>query len=232
MARQSSRTTKLSRFPGWRSSDNTKVISRAATVTLDTKDDSVEIVETDTCGYVRDGVLADDGNIYMATEAFAAAVYALNPANSPAPCLIRFDTASGEFDDSYHVDLTTLFDGEVAGTLLVGPDNKPYLLALDDTDYEGPPVPRVLASSPVWNWAALTVGDTPSIEMLDADQDEDGLQTVTTAGSILPSWLGDEIYLPLLEGRDATHFRLFESSGPASEGADIVGLSFSSVRLK
>jgi hypothetical protein len=214
---------KIVAFPGWRSSDNTKIISRAAVVTLDTKTDTVEIVTDDTCGYARDGVLTDDGVIYMATEAYGAAVYELNPSNAPAPCLLRFDTKADEFDDSFYVDITTLFDGEVGGTLLTGPDNQPYLLTLDSELYDGAAHPRVLASSPVWNWAKLTVGDTPSVELLDG---------VTTTGSILPSLLGDEIYLPLLEGREATHFSLFGANGPQEAGTSIIGTSFSSVKLK
>lgn len=219
-------------FPGWRSTDNTKIIPRAATVTVNTETDEVSIVTDDTCGYVRDGILSDDGMIYMATEAFGSAVYHLNSANAPAPCLIRFDPTAGTFDDSFHTDLTTLFDGEVGGTLLIGPDNSAFILTLDDTDYAGPPVARVLASSPVWNWAHLNLSDTPSAELIDSDPDTDGIQPVTTGGSILPVPFGEEIYLPLLEGREATHFHKFGPNGPETEGSSIDGLSFSAVQVQ
>lgn len=223
---------KIMAFPGWRSADNTRVIARSAVVTLDTSTDTVAIDVDERCGYTRDGVLADDGMLYLATEAFASAVYHYNTDNAPAPCLIRFDTDSGSFDSSFQTDLTTVFDGAVAGTLLTGPDNEAYILTLDFSGYEGPPVPRVLASSPVWNWAALSLGDAPVVELLDADADVADVQPVTSPGSILPSLLGDELYLPLLEGRDATHFHRLGNNGPEVAGANVAGISFSSVKLK
>jgi len=144
--------------------------------------------------------------------------------------LLRYDVATDSFDD-YYVDLTTLTGGGVAGSLLTGPDGQPYLLSLDDTGYAGPPVARVLASSPFWTWNKLTVGDTPTLDVVDGNPNEDGTQSVVTGGSVIPVDLGDDIVLPLLEGRDATHFAPFTSEGPGESTRSIIGLAFSTVKL-
>ncbi len=210
-------------FAGWRTSDNAQVPDRAAVVMVDTESDSVAIATDERCGYVRDGVLASDGFVYLATEAFGAAVHHMNPENASPPCLLRFDPEAGEFDESFHVDLTTLFDGTVAGTLLIGPGNQPYLLALDAADYAGPPAPRVLASSPFWQLAKLTTGDDPSVEVLDGDP---------LPGSILPAALGDDVYLPVFAGRESTEIVELTAEGLGAVGASTSGLAFSVVKLR
>lgn len=210
-------------FAGWRSSDNSQVTDRAAVVTVDTETDDVTIATDERCGYVRDGVLASDGFVYLATEAFGAAVHYMNAENASAPCLLRFDPEAGEFDESFHVDLTTLFDDAVAGTLLIGLGNQPYLLALDGAAYDGPPVPRVLASSPFWQLAKLTVGDEPSVELLDADP---------VPGSILPAAFGDDVYLPVFAGRESTELVELTDEGPGAVAASTSGLAFSFVKLR
>lgn len=210
-------------FAGWRTSDNSQVPDRAAVVMVDTETDEVTIATDERCGYVRDGVLASDGFVYLATEAFGAAVHHMNAENASAPCLLRFDPEAGEFDDSFHVDLTTLFDDAVAGTLLIGPGNQPYLLALDAADYDGPPVPRVLASSPFWQLAKLTTGDEPSVELLDTD---------LLPGSILPAAFGDDVYLPVFAGRESTELVELTDEGPGAVAASTSGLAFSFVKLR
>lgn len=210
-------------FAGWRTNDNAQVPDRAAVILVDTETDAVTIATDERCGYVRDGVLAEDGFVYLATEAFGAAVHHMNEENASPPCLLRFDPEAGEFDESFHVDLTTLFDDAVAGTLLIGPGNQPYLLALDAAEYEGPPVPRVLASSPVWRLAKLTTGDAPSVELLDGDP---------LPGSILPAAFGDDVYLPVFAGRESTEIVELEAAGLGAVAASTPGLAFSFVKLR
>src|SRR5690606_8954674 len=134
-------------FPGWRSNDNTKILDRATVVVVDTDSDEVTIVDHPDapCGYVRDGVLADDGYVYLATEAYGATVYQLSDENASPPCLLRFDPDAKAFDEDFYVDLSTLDgvpDGQVAGSLLVDAEHQPYLLVMDDSDYAGPPAAR------------------------------------------------------------------------------------------
>ncbi len=192
-----------------------------AVVILDTESDQVEIVTGSQCNYVRDGILSDDGYIYMATEAWGSAMHYVND-EVTAPCMLRFDPEREEFDDDFHVELNTLLDADSVGSLIVGPGNTPFILALDAEDYEGPKAGRPLASAPLWAWASLTLGDEPSAEMLD--------DSLTAGGSQLPVHFDDESYLPLLD--DETVFVAFDEDGPSAEGASIPGLAFSAVRLQ
>lgn len=182
---------------------------------------SIEFLE-DRCGYVRDGVLAEDGYIYMATEAYGASVFELNDANADAPCLLRFDADSGKFDEDYAVDLTTLFGGDSAGTLLVDARNQPYLLRLDASLYEGPPAARPLASSKSWLLAKLETGDDPSVEMVEGDP---------LPGSILPQYFGGDAVVPVFSGRDSTEIFGF-SDGLGPSRAKVTGLTFSVVKVR
>jgi len=210
-------------FAGWRTNEGqaTEPVDRVGIVALDTTDDSVELITDDTCPYVRDGIVADDGYIYLATEAWGSAMHYLND-EVTAPCLLRFDPQALELDESFHVDLTTLLDADAVGSLVVGPDNSAFILALDAQDYEGPPAGRPLASAPLWQWATLNIGDEPTAELLS--------DSPLTGGSQLPLHFSDGSYLPLLG--DESTFVAFESAGPGASGASVAGLAFSTVQLR
>jgi hypothetical protein len=215
---------KVMMFPGWRTSDNVKVPSRAAVVTLDTATDTVDIkFRNDACGYVRDGVLADDGWLYLATEAYGAAVHHLNAANAAAPCLLRFKPASGSFDPDFNVNLKDLFGGSVGGSLFVNSENQPFLLTLDAASYMGPPSGRPLASASAWKLARLTTGNTPSVELVP--------DTRLLPGSQLPQKLKKNTVLPVFSGREATELLDFKD-GVGSSLVKSPGLAFTVVQVR
>jgi len=202
-----------------------EVPSVAAVVVVDSKTDKATIVKDTRCGYVRDGVEADDGKIYMATEAYGASVHRLNPENAAAPCMLRFDPATNQFDPAFHVELNTLFDGKAAGSLLRGPKGEPYLRVLDETAFEIMPDthPRVLASAPAWKWASVTLGDKPAATVLDAE---------TNNGSVIPLSLGDRRFVALYQGQDSTKFFEIAASGPTTSTLSSPGLVFSALKLR
>jgi hypothetical protein len=140
--------------------------------------------------------------------------------------LLRFDTAKNEFDPGYKVELSSLFEGDSAGTLVVGPENQAFLRVLDETAIPpGVTNPRVLASAPAWGWAKLTPGDVPKVELL-ADAALGG-------GSVLPFALGDRIFAPLFVAGEETQFMELTKDGPSTDDAiTIPGLVFSAVKLK
>ena len=214
---------KLYTFAAWRK--GLAITPRLAVVVLDTSKDTATIVEDTRCGYVRDGVLTNDGLLYVATEAFGSAAQYLNTTN-PAPCLLRFDTGKNEFDTAFKVELSSLFDGNAAGSLLVGPGNQAFVRVLDKTAIpEDVTNPRVLASVAAWGWAKLTPGDVPEVELLkDAE---------LGGGSALPFALGDRRFAPLFVDGEETRFIELTKEGPSSDDAiTIPGLVFSAVKLK
>lgn len=210
-------------FAGWRKGP--EVPSQAAVVIVDTKTDKATIVTDTRCGYLRDGVEAADGKIYLATEAYGSAVHRLNSANAKAPCMLRFDPATSQFDAAFQVELNTLFGGDTAGTLVRGPDDKPYLRVLDEGAFQIMPDthPRVLASAPTWKWASVTLGDAPTAKVLDA---------APSNGSVIPARLGDRSFVLLFQGQESTRFLELGAEGPGSVTLNAPGLVFSTVKIR
>lgn len=142
---------------GWRTTAGTGVIKKAGVVVVDSTTDSVKLVTDDSCGYVRDGVLAPDGKVYLATEAFGAAVHRVAPGNNPAPCLLKFDPQTQSFDTDFYKDLNSLTNGSATGSLLAGPPGTAYVRVLDEGVYTVAPdaSPRAVASAQAWTWWQL-----------------------------------------------------------------------------
>jgi len=213
---------KLYSFAAWR--EGLAITPRLAVVVVDTKSDTVKIVEDDRCGYARDGVLSD-GKLYVATEAFGSAAHYLDDTN-PAPCMLRFDTATDTFDADFTVVLSSLFDGSSAGSLVVGPDNQAFLRVLDAASIpEGVTNPRVLASVAAWDWYKLTPGDEPEVTKVKG--------AVLAGGSVLPFKLGSRSFAPLFIAGEETQFLELTADGPSKgQAITIPGLVFSAVKLK
>lgn len=208
-------------FAAWR--ENLIVQSRVAVIAVDTATDEVTIVEDDRCGYVRDGVLAEDGYLYLATEAFASAAHYLDGTN-PAPCMLRFDVAAQEFDGTFHVELSDLVDGAAAGTLVEGPNKQAFLRVLDSQSAPADVTnPRFLASAPVWSWVSVTLGDEPSVAEVDAP---------LSSGSVLRFALGDRVFGPMFSQGTDTVFVELTAAGPAADAVAVPGLTFSAAKLR
>ncbi|WP_437910406.1 hypothetical protein WME95_21850 [Sorangium sp. So ce327] len=210
-------------FGGWRI--GAEVPSVAAVVVVDSATDEATVVTDERCGYVRDGVEGPDGMIYVATEAYGAAVHRLNAENAAAPCMLRFDPETRQFDPEFHVELSTLFDGDAAGSLFGGPDGKAFLRVLDESLFAiaDDTHPRVLASAAAWRWASVTLGDTPTATVLDA---------APGGGSVLSVALGDRTFLLEFEGQESTTLREIGEDGPGEAGVSAPGLTFSVAKIR
>lgn len=177
---------KLYFFTAWdsRAAGIIKVVPAATVVVLDTTTDQAKvIVDEGSCGYTRDGVVSGDW-IYLATEAAGTAVHYLNEDNAEAPCMRRFNLKTEAFDEAYKPELNAIA-GAPAGSLVATPSGNALLYVLDTATAE-PMIgtgagqinnPRVLAVGALWKTARLTVGDSPSIEVLDLP---------LTSGTVLP----------------------------------------------
>jgi hypothetical protein len=212
-------------FAGWRKGA-AEVPSQAGVVVVDGATDEVTVVTDTRCGYVRDGALAADGKIYLATEAFGAAVHRVNSANAPAPCLLRFDPATATFDAGFQVALSSLFDGATAGSLIRGAGGSVYLRVLDETlaPIDGNTNARVLASALAWRWARVTLGDAPAATKLDV---------APSGGSVVAVPVGDRQLVSVFQGRASTTLLDITADGPgATAAATTAGLVFSAVQLR
>nr|UZH23220.1 MxcJ [myxobacterium MSr12020] len=210
-------------FAGYRKGP--EVPSVAAVVVVNGKTDEATVITDDRCGYVRDGIEGPDGKIYLATEAYGAAVHRLNSANAAPPCMLRFDPATKQFDAAFHVELDTLFEGQTAGSLLRGPGNEAFLRVLDESAFPIMPDthPRVLASAAAWKWAKVTLGDTPKAEVLPAAPNN---------GSVVPLELGDRSFVALFQGQDSTKLLEIGANGPGEVALSTPGLVFSALKIR
>ncbi|MGK4004657.1 hypothetical protein WMF31_18635 [Sorangium sp. So ce1036] len=210
-------------FAGWR--QGPEVPSQAAIVVVDSATDEATVVTDDRCGYVRDGALGPDGKIYVATEAYGAAVHRLNPDSAAAACMLRFDPETREFDPDFHVELSSLFDGSAAGSLIRGPGGEAFLRVLDEEAFEikEDTHPRVLASAAAWRWASVTLGDEPTATVLGAEP---------TGGSVVMLELGDRSFAPLYQGQSSTTFLEITADGPGEATLSTEGLVFSAVKMR
>lgn len=207
-------------------------ITPTAVVVLDTEDDTAEVVTDDRCGYVRDGVLASDGWVYLATEGYAAAYQRINNGDDiAAPCLLRFNPEDNEFDSEFLVETASLLDGSTAGSLSVAKDGSVYLKVLDETlaPIAEDSNARVIASAPAWKWASLSVGETPSATLLDL---------APTSGSVTPFDLGSRRVVLTnrqaeVDGATITVSDISEfQSAPTEPVGTVDGLVFSITKLR
>ncbi|QSQ26368.1 hypothetical protein JY651_16150 [Pyxidicoccus parkwayensis] len=144
---------------GWRPSASVGITKQAGVVVVDTKTDAVSLVTDNRCGYVRDGVLGSDGKVYLATEAYGAAVYRVAGGDTPVPCLLKFDPATKSFDKDFYRELSSFTGGAATGSLLPGPTGTAYLRVLDESVYTVAPGthPRAVASAQAWTWWQLNL---------------------------------------------------------------------------
>lgn len=197
------------------------VPSVAAMVVVDPANETASVVKDDRCGYVRDAVLGEDGMIYLATEAFGSAVHHLNSTAAPAPCLLRFDPESEEYDGGFQVDLNELAGGKTAGSLIALPNGKTYTRVLDESKVPEMEMPsgRALASARAWAWAELALGDEPELTEVEGH---------VMGGSFVPMPLGDKLVVPDFAA-DLSKTTLCDmTQGPTCDtSAEVDGLVFS-----
>ncbi len=223
---------KLYAFASWdtREGSTIKVPGAYAVMVVDTTTDTADVVIDEAgCGYGRDGVLVGDW-LYIATEGVGTAVHHLNPANGPAPCLRRFNVVTKTFDAAYKVDLNALAGGP-AGTLAVTESGQALIHVLD-TAVADPQIadgtisnPRFLTIAPVWKTAKLTVGDTPSIQLLDAP---------LRSGAVLPVSLSNGLRVTSTFDSAPQIVEVTENGFVATErtGAKLVGNTAAIVQVR
>ncbi len=196
---------------GWFNSTTLDGVHGAAVLVIDSADDTATIVRDadDRCGYSFSVVEGTDG-IYVGTEAFGSAQHALS-AGTAAPCMLRLDPDTLEFDEDYQVALESLVGDVPAGTLVPGPSaGTAYLRALDFTalgvslqDWMtggagGTSMgnARVLSTQPAWVWYQVALGETPTATLLTHPASSAAtLGVVTGGGTLIPQYAGPRTFL-------------------------------------
>lgn len=211
---------------GWRPSAGVGITKQAGLIVVDTAKDTAKLVTDTRCGYVRDGVVGPDGYVYLATEAYGAAVFRVAGGETPVPCLLRYDPKTQQFDPDFFRELSSLTGGAATGSLLPGPQGTAYLRVLDESSYtvQAGAHPRAVASAQAWRfWQLdLTRFTANLVETLPA-----------STGSTFLFDVGDgrTLFTEFTNSSTTTNFR--ELSGHKGQVTMTTqGLSFSFLRLR
>ncbi|WP_164021055.1 hypothetical protein [Pyxidicoccus trucidator] len=211
---------------GWRPSAGVGITKQAGLVVVDTTTDAVTLVKDDRCGYVRDGVLGPDGMVYVATEAYGAAVFRVAGGSTPVPCLLKFNPQTRTFDTTFYRELSTLTGGAATGSLLPGPQGTAYLRVLDETVYtvNAGTHPRVVASAQAWTWWQLRLDTLTATKV--------STLPASTGSSFLFNVDDDRVlFTEFANNSTTTNFReLSDQSGTVAFSTQ--GLAFSFLQLR
>jgi hypothetical protein len=219
------RGNKLYTFAAWHTPPPAlSIVSRTAVIALDTETDELQVVLDERCGYVRDGVFGEDGQLYVVTEGLGSAVNFLNADNAPKPCVLRFDPEAAEFDPEYNIELNALFGGDPAGMLVLSGGGQAFVRYLEPELVEGAESPMAVAGASAWGWATFTPGDEPSVELMKA--------APKSSGRLTPIKVGGNVYVPQFVDGESTLFTQLTDEGPTRDALAVPGLVFSAVKLR
>ncbi|ATB50978.1 MxcI protein [Corallococcus macrosporus] len=209
---------------GWRPAVGVGITQQAGVVSVDTATDTATIATDPRCGYTHDPVLGPDGKVYLATEAYGAAVRRTQGDEVPEPCLLRFDPRTRTFDADFYRPLSALAGGGTAGSLVPGPSGTAYLRVLDEgvaPVLEGTH-PRGVASGAGWQWWQL---DLSTLAATHATQ-----FPATSGSSFLFHTESQTLYTEFGAGSATTTLHVLGDHGRST--LTTRGLSFSLVQLR
>ncbi|MCP3138318.1 MxcI protein [Pyxidicoccus xibeiensis] len=209
---------------GWRPVTGVGITPKAGVVSIDTATDVATIATDDRCGYTHDIALGADGQAYVATEAYGAAVRRVVGEEVPEPCLLRFNPRTRAFDPTFYRSLEDLVGGGTAGALIPGAQGTAYVRVLDESIapvLEGTH-PRTVASGTGWQWWELKLDSLTATRKADFP---------STSGSVfLFESENQTLYTEFGAGASSTTLHVLEDSGKPT--LTYQGLSFSFLQLR
>lgn len=229
---------------GWVGSSGT-VLDVSGMLIIDAQTLQTTVIRDERCPYARDGVLGDDGFIYLGTEAYSTTVHALNGTSAAPPCVVRFDPKTRTYDPSFQLTSAQPLAGApsslLLGSFVASPSGNLFVRLLDSSLIEGDVYkgsgPRVLSSAgSVFRWARVDQGETLGFSWLE---------TEPTHGSVVPVKLGNRLFVPRFQWGPtdpdvpgANHWPMhteyveLRDDGPSEPLFTVPGQSFSGVRIQ
>ncbi|QRO00133.1 MxcI protein [Archangium violaceum] len=209
---------------GWRPVSGLGITRKAGVVSVDTRTDEPTIAMDDRCGYTHDAAVGPDGKVYIATEAYGAAVYRVEGENTPEPCLLKFDPQTRTFDPSFYEELGSLVGGGTAGALIPGPQGTAYVRVLDESiaPVKAGTHPRTVASGTGWQWWQLKLDTLSATRRTDFPS--------TTGSVFLFESQNQTLYSEFGAGSASTTLHVLGESGRPTVTTE--GLSFSFLQLR
>ncbi|MEO0593284.1 MAG: hypothetical protein AAFZ38_06865 [Myxococcota bacterium] len=133
--------------------------SRLAFVDIETLE--VTYTETTQCGYLLYSFLAPDGFLYYASHPNQASVVASGQGGDPTSphCMVRIQSGSTEFDDSFFLDLNGILDRPIAGVIPGAEDGRVFATVFpEDGPQFTPDNSFELRTTPFWEFYDFELG--------------------------------------------------------------------------
>lgn len=132
-------------------------------IVFDTATDTVSAITRDTrCGGVYLTFQTGSGDVYFATDVWAASIHRLDPPSAPDPCLRRIRPGSNTPDPDYAVLTKTLVDGKTPtapGINATGDQIYVYLLNEEKAKITEATTADELHAGPAWDWYRIDLSN-------------------------------------------------------------------------
>ncbi|MEO0604106.1 MAG: DUF4374 domain-containing protein [Myxococcota bacterium] len=152
----------------YRDLDQGTAATLARVVVLDTVTDAVSVIDDERCSYLTNVAVADNGDVYVSSDAFNGAVRGALPDATGPSCILRIRAGQRVFDPSFYVETEALTGTPVSGGLVAAGGDEVYVLGYDETVSPlGASFPEI-NGTPAWRTYRTRLGDTmPPGEVVD-----------------------------------------------------------------
>jgi hypothetical protein len=202
----------------------------ATIVFVDTESDEIAAAVTDTrCSYLAASMQSTDGDLYLGSSAYTAAVRAVLGDQYGGPsCVLRVNAGSRVTDPGFSLDLVELAGGP-AGDLVAGAGNRAFTRVLDPALAPAtlPLTPGELSSPAYWRWAEIA-------DITDRGTTLAMLSALEPGPSSSLSYVVDDRTLASQSSADYSSTTLIDlaAEGGPSLGLEVRGIPFSVLRVR
>jgi hypothetical protein len=132
-------------------------------------DEFVGVTREERCGGIINTMTGADGTVYLTPDVWTAAIYRLDEARAPEPCLLRIKPGEYEPDPSYQVDLADLTGTPYTSGLMAAGGDAAYFHTIDEATagIDEEMTAAVLHGGPWWNWVRVDLATQEHDEPLD-----------------------------------------------------------------
>ncbi|MEM1417802.1 MAG: DUF4374 domain-containing protein [Myxococcota bacterium] len=197
----------------------------ARVLSIDVATDEVTVIEDARCGYLGEAVLADNGDLYLASGPFNGGTVGARPDAAGPSGILRIRAGERAFDPDFFVTHESLTGTAVSGGLVKGPGDTAYVVAYDATVVPLGATQDEINGAPAWRTYAITLDDTIAPGVL-----EDAVPLRSGATSPLVIGTGSYDAVAAADFSSTTIYRYDAAGGPQA-GLNLPGFALGLVGL-